>query len=89
MSITKEKKEELIKKFGQHEKDTGSCEIQIAILTERIKNLTEHLKRFKKDQSSRRGLLQLVAQRRKLLSYLRREDGERYKKIISALGLRR
>ena len=89
MSITKVKKRELIKKFGRHTHDTGSPEVQISVLTERINNLTEHLKNFKKDQSSRRGLLKLVAQRRKLLDYLKNEDPERYKKVIKALKLRR
>ncbi|MEZ0322947.1 MAG: 30S ribosomal protein S15 [Hydrogenothermaceae bacterium] len=88
MSITAEKKRELIKKFAIHENDTGSPEVQIAILTERIKNLTEHIKANKKDLHSRRGLIGLVNKRRKLLKYLKRESEERYKKIVEALGLR-
>ncbi len=89
MSIDEAKKEELKEKFGLHSNDTGSSEVQIAILTERIKNLTGHLAKYKKDQSSKKGLLQLVMQRRKLLTYLKNEDGKRYRKIIKALGLRR
>jgi len=88
MSITVEKKQELIKKFALHEKDTGSPEVQIAILTERINNLTEHIKANKKDLHSRRGLIGLVNKRRKLLNYLKRESEERYKKIVEELGLR-
>jgi len=72
-----------------HEKDTGSSPLQIAVLTERISNLSDHLAQHKKDQGSKRGLLQLVARRRKLLDYLRREDKEKYKKTIKDLGLRR
>lgn len=89
MSITKDKKRELIEKFRHHKNDTGSSEIQIGVLSERINNLTEHLKRFKKDNSCKRGLLQLVARRRKLLDYLQRENEERYKELINTLGLRR
>jgi len=89
MSIDEAKKEELKEKFGLHPNDSGSSEVQIAILTERIKNLTGHLAKYKKDHSSKKGLLQLVMQRRKLLAYLKNEDGKRYKKIIKALGLRR
>ncbi|NQS90714.1 30S ribosomal protein S15 [Patescibacteria group bacterium] len=89
MSITKVKKEELQKKFGCHPRDTGSSEVQIAVLTEGINNLTEHLKFHKKDFSSKRGLLQLVAKRRKLLDYLKREDVKKYQSIIDKLGLRR
>lgn len=89
MSISRVKKKEVIEKFGRHETDTGSSETQIAVLSERINNLTEHFKEFKKDQNSRRGLLQLVARRRKLLDYVKREDIDRYKKIINALNLRR
>jgi len=89
MSIDKVKKKELREKFGRHSNDSGSSEVQVAILTERIKNLTAHLGKYKKDQSSKRGLLQLVTQRRRILSYLRNEDRTRYMKIIKALGLRR
>jgi len=88
MSITAEKKKELIKKFALHENDTGSPEVQIAILTERIKNLTEHIKANKKDLHSRRGLIGMVNKRRKLLNYLKRTDEERYKKIVKELGIR-
>lgn len=88
MSIVEEKKRQLIEKFRRHEQDTGSAEVQIAILTERIKNLTEHLKEHKKDQASKRGLIGLVVRRRKLLDWLKREDEERYKKIIEELNLR-
>lgn len=88
MSITAEKKQELIKKFALHENDTGSPEVQIAILTERIRNLTEHIKANKKDLHSRRGLIGMVNKRRKLLNYLKRESEERYKKIIKELNIR-
>jgi len=88
MSITAEKKQELIKKFALHETDTGSPEVQIAILTERIRNLTEHIKANKKDLHSRRGLIGMVNKRRKLLNYLKRESEERYRKIIEALNIR-
>lgn len=89
MSITKIKKEELQKSFSRHPGDTGSPEVQIAVLTKRINSLTEHLKLHKKDFSSKKGLLQLVARRRKLLDYLKREDVKRYQSIIKKLGLRR
>jgi len=89
MSITKEKKKELIEKFGQDNEDSGSPEVQIAILTEKIKNITEHLKGNKQDHSSRRGLLKLVSRRKNLLKYLKNSDEERYKKLISELGLRK
>ncbi|WP_299228909.1 30S ribosomal protein S15 [Sulfurihydrogenibium sp.] len=88
MSITAEKKQELIEKFALHENDTGSPEVQIAILTERIRNLTEHIKANKKDLHSRRGLIGMVNKRRKLLNYLKRESEERYRKIIEALNIR-
>ena len=83
------KKQEIIAKFKQHETDTGSPEVQIAILTERINHLTGHLKTHKKDFHSRRGLLQMVGQRRGLLNYLKDNDIDRYRKIITELGLRR
>ena len=89
MSITKEKKEEVIGDHRKHDKDTGSPEVQVAILTERIANLTEHFKTHKKDHHSRRGLLKLVGQRRRLLDYLKRKDIVRYREIIAKLGLRK
>ena len=89
MSITIEKRLELIKKFGGNEKDTGKTEVQVAIFTERIKNLTEHLKANKKDHHTRRGLLKLVGKRRSLLKYLNRIDIERYRSLIKELGIRR
>lgn len=89
MSITAEKRAELVKQFGENERDTGKAEVQIALLTERIKNLTEHSKLHKKDHNSRRGLLQLVGQRRKLLNYLSSRNVERYRSIVQELGLRR
>ncbi|NPA13505.1 MAG: 30S ribosomal protein S15 [Aquificae bacterium] len=88
MSITPEKKKELIQKFGRFEGDTGSPEVQIAILTERIKNLTEHIKANKKDLHSRRGLIGMVNKRRKLLKYLKRHNPERYKFIVEELKIR-
>lgn len=81
------KKEEIIKKYRIHKSDTGSAEVQIAILTDEIKNLTDHLKKNKKDNSSRRGLLKMVVQRRKLLDYLKREDEKRYDKIKKKLKI--
>ncbi|MDE3112442.1 MAG: 30S ribosomal protein S15 [Chloroflexota bacterium] len=82
-------KSEVISEVRQHEKDTGSPEVQIAVLTERIKHLTEHLRQAKHDSASRRGLLQMVGQRRRLLAYLHRKSPERYQGIIGRLGLRR
>jgi small subunit ribosomal protein S15 len=89
MSITVEEKQRLIKEFGTKEGDTGSPEVQVAILTSRITTLTEHFKTHKKDNHSRRGLLMLVAQRRKLLDYLRGKDEGRYRDLIQRLGIRR
>lgn len=89
MSITKERKQELIKEYALSENDTGSTEVQVAILTERINNLTEHMKSHKKDFHSRRGLLMMVGVRRRLLDYLRRVDEARYKTLIKRLELRR
>lgn len=89
MAVLKEKKQELMKDYKVHETDTGSPEVQVAILTERINNLTRHFKVFKKDHNSRRGLLKLIGQRRRLLDYLRREDKQRYLNLINKLGLRR
>ncbi len=81
--------QEIIAEYGQHESDTGSPEVQVALLTERINHLTEHLRTHKHDHHSRRGLLMMVGKRRRLLNYLIREDVERYRKLIAALGLRR
>lgn len=89
MALIQEKKQEIIEKFKIHENDTGSPEVQIAILTERINQLTEHLKTHKKDHHSRRGLLKMVGQRRGLLNYLKKSDIDRYRKMLEALGLRR
>ena len=89
MSITHEKKSELIKEYGRADGDTGSPEVQVSILTERIKNLTEHLKEHKKDFHSRRGLLVMVGQRRRLLDYLKRKNEDRYQELIKGLGIRR
>lgn len=89
MSITAEKKTELVKKFARTEGDTGSPEVQVAILTERINNLTDHFKENKKDNHSRRGLLKMVATRRKLLDYVKSRDEARYQALIGELGLRR
>ena len=89
MSITNEKKAELIKEYGRADGDTGSPEVQVSILTERIKNLTQHLKEHKKDFHSRRGLLVMVGQRRRLLDYLKRKNEDRYQELIKSLGLRR
>lgn len=86
--LTPEKKKEIITKFQQHEGDTGSPEVQIALLTERIAYLTEHFKTHKKDHHSRRGLLKMVGQRRALLNYLKELDFNRYRKVLSDLGLR-
>ena len=89
MSITAERKQALIKEYANGANDTGSPEVQVAILSERIANLTEHFKGHVKDNHSRRGLLKLVSQRRSLLDYLEQTNGERYRKIIDRLGLRR
>jgi len=89
MSIEPEKKKEVVVQHRRHEKDTGSPEVQIAILTERITNLTEHFKSHKKDHHSRRGLLQLVNHRRKLQTYLRGQDPQRYQALVEKLGLRK
>jgi small subunit ribosomal protein S15 len=87
--ITKEKKTELIKKYGMKEGDTGSPEVQIAVLSERIAEVTEHLKANPKDHHSRRGLFKMVGQRRNLLAYLKDKDIERYRAIVEKLGLRK
>ena len=89
MALTKETKQDIIKKYARSEKDTGSCEVQIAILTEEIKELTEHLKVHVHDHHSRRGLLKKVGQRRNLLNYLAKKDIQRYREIVSKLGLRK
>ena len=89
MTITAERKNALVKEHGRVEGDTGSPEVQIAILTERIRNLTEHFKGHKKDNHSRRGLLMMVNKRRSLLYYLRHKDGARYTDLIAKLGLRK
>ena len=89
MSIEKQKTIELIKSFGSSEKDSGSAYVQVAILSERIKNLTEHLKTHKKDFGSRRGLLSMVGQRRNLLQYIKNKNEDRYNDLIKKLGLRR
>ncbi len=87
--MTKEKKEEIINKFKRDENDTGSPEVQIALLTERISNLTEHLKEHQKDNHSRRGLYKMVGARRSLLNYLAKKDIQRYRDIVAKLGLRK
>jgi small subunit ribosomal protein S15 len=89
MSMTAERKRDVVKGNRQHEKDTGSPEVQVALLTERITELTEHLKLHKKDHGSRRGLLKMVGQRSKLLKYLIALDRDRYQKLIGRLGLRK
>ncbi|MFO1038203.1 MAG: 30S ribosomal protein S15 [Geminicoccaceae bacterium] len=89
MSITQERKQTLINDYATHTGDTGSPEVQVALLSERITNLTEHLKGHKKDFASRRGLLMMVGQRRRLLDYLRRTEAGRYQRLIERLGLRR
>ena len=87
--LATEKKQEIINNFKKHDGDTGSPEVQIAILTERIVYLTEHFKVHKKDHHSRRGLLKLVGQRRRMLDYLKSKDVDRYRKVIERLGIRR
>lgn len=89
MALTNEKKASVVSNYGENEKDTGNTNVQIALLTERIKELTEHCKTFKKDKSSARGLLRLVGQRRKLLKYLKRTNLEGYRNLIKELGLRK
>ncbi|HET7502623.1 MAG TPA: 30S ribosomal protein S15 [Kofleriaceae bacterium] len=89
MPVSTVRKAETITKFRQHQSDTGSPEVQVALLTERISHLTEHLKNNHKDHHSRRGLLKMVGQRRALLDYLKRKDLDRYRKLIDTLGLRR
>ncbi|MFO8112202.1 MAG: 30S ribosomal protein S15 [Desulfosalsimonadaceae bacterium] len=89
MNITESRKNEIIESFKIHDTDTGSPEVQIALLTERITNLTEHLKTHKKDHHSRRGLLMMVGKRRRLLTYVKSKDPARYRNIISQLGIRK
>ena len=89
MSITPEKKQELVSEYATAANDTGSPEVQVAILSERISNLTEHLKTHNHDFHSRRGLIMMVGKRRRLLDYLKRKDEDRYQKLIQSLGLRR
>lgn len=89
MAITQERKTELITEFKTHENDTGSADIQIAILTEEINNLNTHLSTHKKDHHSRRGLMKMIGRRRKLLKYMRENEVQRYRDLISKLGLRR
>lgn len=88
MTISKERKAELIREFGKNEQDSGSAEVQVAILTDRIRELTEHMKVHKKDFHTRRGLLMLVGKRRRLLSYIKRNDIENYRQLIAKLGIR-
>lgn len=89
MSLSKEEKQKIIEEYKVHENDTGSSEVQLAILTQEINDLTEHLKAHKKDFHSRRGLLKKVGRRRRFLEYLKTKDTERYKKLIKKLGLRK
>ena len=89
MALTKETKEAIVKKYAKSKNDTGSAEVQIAILTEEIKALTEHLKEHKHDHHSRRGLLKKVGQRRSMLNYLAKKDVTRYREVVSKLGLRK
>lgn len=89
MTLKADDKQELVGKFGKHDKDTGSPEVQVALLTSRITYLTEHFKSHKKDHHSRRGLLKLVGQRKSLLKYLMKKDVERYRDIIKKLGIRK
>lgn len=89
MAISQERKNELIKEYSTHEADTGSPEVQIAVLTEEITTLNEHLRQHKKDHHSRRGLLKMVGRRRHLLNYLRDKDVQRYRELIKSLGIRR
>jgi len=89
MTLTKERKQELVDRFGDSGADTGKAEVQIALLTERINHLTEHLRTHRKDHHSRRGLLMLVGRRRRFLNYLQRTDLERYRSLLRELGLRK
>ena len=89
MSLTQERKREIVAQFGENEQDTGNTRVQVALLTQRINDLTAHLREHRKDHHSRRGLLMLVGQRRRLLNYLGRKDVDRYRSLIQELGLRR
>lgn len=89
MTVTAERKQELVTKFGKAEGDTGAAEVQIALMTERINDLTQHLREHSKDHHSRRGLLMLVGRRRRLLNYLQRSDLESYRSLVKELGLRK
>lgn len=89
MVLMKDRKKELVKNFAEHEKDTGSCSVQVALLTERINSLTGHFKAHKKDFNSRVGLLRLVSQRKRLLQYLKRENTERYRELVEKLKLKK
>jgi small subunit ribosomal protein S15 len=89
VALAKQAKEQIVSDFRTHESDTGSPQVQVALLSKRINDLTEHFKTHKKDNHSRRGLLKLVSQRRRLLDYLRRKDAERYREVISRLGIRK
>lgn len=89
MALTRDEVSSIINKFGKNEKDTGASEVQIALLTERINQLTEHCKQFKKDKSSQRGLLILVGKRRRMLKYIQRSNLEKYRSLIKELGLRK
>ena len=89
MAVGTEKKREILKNFAEHEKDTGSCSVQVALLTERINNLTEHFKIHKKDFNSRVGLLRLVSQRKRLLEFLKSEDAEKYRELLGKLKLKK
>ena len=89
MSVENERKSALVEKYRQHEKDTGSPEVQVALLSERITHLTDHFKTHRKDHHSRRGLLKMVGQRRRLLDYLKGKDPGRYKRLIDGLGIRK
>ena len=88
LSVTRERVAEIVKEYGKNEQDTGSAEVQVAILTERIRNLTEHLKMHKKDHHTRRGLLMLVGKRRRMLVYIKNRDLEEYRALIKKLGIR-
>ena len=89
MTVTAERKQELVQKFGKAERDTGSAEVQIALMTERINDLTQHLREHSKDHHSRRGLLMIVGRRRRLLNYLQRSNLESYRSLVKELGLRK
>ena len=89
MAVTKEKKQEIIKKYGSGDNDSGKAEVQVAILTERINDLRDHFSDHKKDHASRRGLMQMVGKRRRLLDYMKRKDIERYRIIIKELNIRK